>query len=346
MMKLMNISEKVIFINDENEINNIVSFLNKNGLDFDHDAEYTMALYDDLKIIGTGSFSGNVLKCIAIDEEYKGLGLANKIITNLVNEQYRRGRTHLFIYTTTKNETMFQNMGFFKIAEAESRAILLENRKNGIKKYLRELEHFKIDGKQVSCIVMNCNPFTLGHRYLIERASSLSDILHIFVVWENRSSFPAEDRFNMVKEGTKHLTNAYIHKGKDYIISNATFPSYFIKDSTKHAETHCMLDIEIFGRYISHALNITKRFVGEEPFCPVTHIYNETMKRLLPEYGIEVIEIPRIGIDKNIISATKVREFIKKGDFDSVKRLVPKSTFDYLLLKETQPIIERIKSQQ
>lgn len=69
----------------------------------------------------------------------------------------------------------------------------------------RELADYrKILSKERFCIgsiVMNCNPFTLGHRYLVEEASRQSDLLYIFVVEEDKSDFPFEDRFNMVKAG-------------------------------------------------------------------------------------------------------------------------------------------------
>ena len=86
------------------------------------------------------------------------------------------------------------------------------------------------------------------------------------------------------------------------------------------------LDLTLFGSKIAPALNISKRFVGTEPYCAVTNNYNEVMKRLLPSFGVEVCEIPRAGG----ISASRVREALDRGDIASVRRLVPASTYEYI----------------
>ena len=344
-MEFNNFQEKEIFLSDAHEVSRIKSFLLQNGLQLEGDLDYTMALYDEDKIIGTGSFASKVLKCIAVDDSYKGFAISNRIVSHLVNEEYRRGNHHLFIFTKPENYPMFKDMGFYKVAEVASSVVLLENKHKGIQGFINKISQSKREGQIISSIVVNCNPFTLGHQYLIEKASKESDFLHIFVVWEDRSSFPAQVRYDLIKEGTKHLSNVCIHKGEDYIISNATFPSYFLKDDTKVMETHCQLDLKIFGEYIAPALNINKRFVGEEPYCAVTRLYNETMKRLLPTYHIEVVEIPRLNIEENIVSASKIRAFIRQDDFNSVKRFVPKTTYDFLTSGEAESIIRKIKSE-
>ena len=54
------------------------------------------------------------------------------------------------------------------------------------------------------------------------------------------------------------------------------------------------------------------------------------MKNILPRYGVEFREIPRKTIGDEIISASKVRESLKRGDFDKIKQLVPTTTYLYL----------------
>jgi [citrate (pro-3S)-lyase] ligase len=343
-MQLYNLEERIIQLNNPIERKRIKNFLKEQGLDYDHDIEYTIAFLHENKIIATGSFSGKVLKCIAVDSKYKELGLSNKVVSLLVSEEYQRGRTHLFIYTKPSNYKMFSDMGFYKIIELPEKVVLMENDPNGIKKYIDEISNLKRKGKIISSIVMNCNPFTLGHQYLIEKAASISDVLHIFVVWEDKSTFPPEVRYKLIKNGTKHISNVIVHKGKDYIISNATFPSYFIKEGKEIVKTHAFLDLKIFSEYIAPSLNINRRFVGEEPYCPVTKAYNEAMKKLLPEYGIEVVEIPRFTVKGTPVSASKVREFLKKEEFSNIQELVPKTTYDYLISNDAKPIIKKMKN--
>ena len=184
----------------------------------------------------------------------------------------------------------------------------------------------KIPGKKTGAVVMNCNPFTLGHRYLIEEACSQVDILYVFVVEEDKSYFKFEDRIEMVRQGTKDLKQVQVLPSGKYIISKETFAQYFKKEQIISQVDDMDYDLRIFGEVIAGMLGISCRFVGEEPFDMVTRKYNETMKRILPDYGIEVIEIARVLVEGEIVSATKVRRSIENKDIDGFKRLVPPST--------------------
>lgn len=183
----------------------------------------------------------------------------------------------------------------------------------------------------VGAIVMNCNPFTLGHRYLIEQALRQCHYLAIFVVQEDYSVFPFDDRMDLIEAGTKDLEERIIliPSGR-FIISSLTFSEYFNKSELQERTIDTSMDVTLFAREIAPCMHITKRFVGEEPFDRVTKQYNETMKRVLPEYGIELVEIPRKEFDGQAISASRVRELLNQGDFDSIRSLVPETTFNYL----------------
>jgi len=161
---------------------------------------------------------------------------------------------------------------------------------------------------------MNCNPFTLGHRTLVEYAAAHCDVLHLFVVEENRSCFPTQLRFQMVAEGTADLPNVRAHLSGPYIISSATFPTYFLKRGEDAAVLQSELDITLFASRIAPALHITRRFAGEEPLDPVTARYNASMRSILPQYGITFCEIPRIAQDGQIISASRVRTLLSTLD--------------------------------
>ncbi len=339
-----NFDVRIINLNRASERKEVADFLEEHELLLEKDVDYTIGIYDNDSIIATGSLSGSVLKCIAIDSKYQGEGISNRIISLLINEEYQRGNAHLFIFTKPKNKELFEDMGFKEITSIEGKVSLLENNPNGIKNYIERLKAKRKEGSIISSIVMNCNPFTLGHQYLIEKASKISDVLHIFLVWENRSIFPNEVRLRLLEEGTRHLDNVIIHKGEDYIISNSTFPSYFIKEKNSVVKTHAMLDIKIFGEYIAPALGINRRIVGEEPKDPVTNEYNETMKELLPKYNIEVLEIPRLELDKEVISASKVRKAIKEDDYEFLKKLVPMTTYRFIQSDNAKEIIESIKA--
>ncbi|MCG8483760.1 MAG: [citrate (pro-3S)-lyase] ligase [Clostridia bacterium] len=344
-LEFAHFQERIMLLTSETEKKRIQEFLGEQDLLFDNDIEYTVALFDKEKIIATGSFCQKILKCIAVDQEYKNMGLSNRIVSHLVSEQYQRGNTHLFLYTKPENYTLFSELGFYKISEVISKVVLMENKPNGIKSYLEDISEHKHEGKDIASIVMNCNPFTLGHQYLIEYAAARNDQVNIFAVSEDKSSFPAEVRYELIKEGVKHLPNVVVHKGKDYIISSATFPSYFIKEYQDAVETHALLDLKIFGEHITPSLGIHKRYIGEEPYCHVTRTYNQIMKEVLPRYQIQVIEVPRMAVDDSAVSASIVRAYIRSNDLEKIQDLVPQTTYDFIISKEARNIIRKIQNE-
>lgn len=348
-----NLNEQIVNLQSKVERVQLEEFLKKQNLSLDREVDYTIALFDREEIVATGSLDGRILKCIAVDNDYQNMGLSAKIVTHLEREAYSRGKTQLFIYTKPENKVIFSDLGFYTIAEVQSKVVLMENRTDGIKKYLKEItqETKEVtpkngDKKNIAAIVMNCNPFTLGHQYLIEYVASSYQTLHIFVLWEDKSGFPAEIRYRLLKEGVAHLGNVVLHQGKDYIISDATFPSYFIKEFQDVVETHARLDLEIFTRYIAPALGIQKRFVGEEPYCKVTETYNSVMQEILPAHDMEVQVVPRRLSEGQPISASRVRSLIREGRLQEVKALVPETTYQFLLSPEAEGIIKSIQANQ
>lgn len=296
-------------------------FLQKMGLRYEGGADHTVFLTDeDGELLGTGSLCGSVLKYIAVDDALQGEGGAAAIVSRLAQRAYLTGRRKLFLFTKPQNEYLFRSLGFFPLASTRS-TMFMENSRRGLKNYLDSLE--KGSGVQ-GAVVANCNPFTLGHQYLMETAASMVDTLHVFVVSEDSSLFPFKTRFELVRRGTEHIKNLILHESGDYIISRSTFPTYFIKNEADAERVNTELDLALFGERIAPALGITKRFVGTEPFCPVTNKYNEAMKEVLPKYGVEVIELER----KDAISASRVRAAMEAGDIGTVRALVPDATYE------------------
>jgi [citrate (pro-3S)-lyase] ligase len=296
----------------------------------------------DFNLIATGSCFGNTLRCLAVSDEHQGEGLMNKVVSHLINVQYDKGNLHLFLYTKCKSAKFFNDLGFYKIAEIENQLVFMENRRTGFSDYLNKLLPFKKQYPKVAALVMNANPFSLGHLYLVEKAAAENDFLHLFIVSEDASLVPFKVRKNLVMEGTRHLNNICYHDTGPYIISNATFPSYFQKDSNSVVQGHALLDLTIF-KDIAQTLGINRRYVGEEPNSQVTNTYNQIMKAKLPEFGIACIEVPRKMFNTTAISASNIRQAIKDGNFDVLKELVPQTTLDYFLSNEAISVIEKIR---
>ncbi|MBB6054534.1 [citrate (pro-3S)-lyase] ligase [Tolumonas osonensis] len=314
----------------------IADFLRKNNLDIDPDIEqFIIALDDAQQIVACGGIAGRVLKCIAIDPQLRGQGLALTLMTTLINQAFTLQRYELFLYTKPENEALFTECGFHLLAKVDGQVILMENSATRLQRYCRHLTELRREGDVIGAIVMNANPFTLGHRYLVQQACKECDWVHLFVVQENASEFPYEDRLALIKAGVSDLGNLTIHPGSDYLISRATFPSYFLKDQKIINECHMALDLQLFRNAIAPALGIQRRYVGTEPLCPVTAQYNQAMAYWLttpslPSPALELHEIERRLLAKEPISACRVRTLLAQQGPAAVKGLVPESTYRYL----------------
>mgnify|MGYP003174888283 FL=1 len=182
-------------------------------------------------------------------------------------------------------------------------------------------------------IVMNCNPFTLGHQYLIESALKKVSFLYIFVVSEDKSEFKFQDRMKLVLEGTKHLSNIKVIPSGKFIISQNTFSSYFEKSKKQDIIIDTTEDVEIFARHIAPVLGVSVRFLGEEPFDMITRQYNNKMLEILPRYGIDVDIIKRKEVENQVISASKVRKLIEENKIEEIRKFVPICTLEFLIKK-------------
>ena len=332
-----------ISLKSKKDIKKLTDFLNDRDLELDDDIDYAIVLEEDNAIIASGAMSGPVLKCIAVSVDHEGEGLIGKIVTYLLLRAHHEDVNHLFIFTNPQNVLIFSELGFHEIIRIDETAVLMENKNHGFSDYLEGLAQKKVSGNKIASIVLNCNPFTLGHLYLIEKAASENDHVHLFILDENRSLFPTNIRIDLVKKGIGHLENVSVHHSGDYIISSATFPSYFLKDSQKIIDTHGRLDLKIFCQFIAPALSIKRRYAGDEPLCQVTNHYNELMKEILPEHGMELTIVKRKEKEKQVISASLVRELLKEKDFKNIKKIVPSTTLKFLQSKEAEPIIAKIK---
>ena len=334
-----------VYESDKRANRQVEELLLKEGIRRDKNLDYTCAIFDDdYNVIATGSCFGNTLRCLAVSSSHQGEGIMNQIITHLINYQFERGNYHLFLYTKTNSSKFFGDLGFYEIVKIANQIVFMENKRTGFQDYLNELSKSKHDGEKIGALVLNANPFTLGHLYLVETAAAENDWLHVFIVSEDASLVPFEVRKKLVIEGTSHLKNLIYHDSGAYIISSSTFPSYFQKDEAAVIESHANLDLEIFIK-IANALGINARYVGEEPKSLVTGIYNKIMAQKLPEHEIKCVIIPRKAIDGEIISASNVRQAIKNNTLEQIKNLVPASTYNYFTSDEAKDVIAKIQAQ-
>ncbi len=276
----------------------IRALLTKCGLDYEEGIETFVVCRPHGRLIACVGLEGNIVKCAAIEADCRGESLSLKLLSEVVHLAHERGHSHLFLYTSPENVAFFQGCGFYLLAEVPNYVSLMENTPVGIRSYCNKLKTLRKDGAVIGSIVMNANPFTLGHHYLITQAIKACDWLHLFVVAEDASLISYRDRYKLVETGIGGFEKITLHHGSEYMISRATFPAYFFKEKAKVGECCTAIDLLLFRNYIAPALGITHRYVGTEPFCATTRQYNEDMKSWLQEApsgapAVTVVEIPR-----------------------------------------------------
>ncbi len=342
--------EEVMDLGNPYDVKLIRDFLTPLGFDFNEkEVDYSVIICNlNDEVLGVASSQKNVLKYVAVAPKYRETTVFALLATHLLGrliEKYEK----IFAFTKPRNIPVFEGLGFRKIAIAEPLFCVLEYGLVGIKDFVEELKSYKKESsnlKSIASLVVNCNPITKGHLYLIEKASKESDWLYLFVVQEDLSAFPFEVRIELIKKVTAHIPNITIIPGGDYVVSGKTFPSYFLKgtDATEIIKTQAELDVAIFRDYIVPTLGINKRYVGEEVYCPTTAAYNRAMKKLLVPAGVNVIEVERKKDAKacNFISASRIREAIKENRLESVKDCLPSATWEYLTSEDSAKVREMI----
>lgn len=375
------------------ELERLQGFLARHGLAWDEGIVHSVMLEDAGEVVACGSCRDNVIVCLAVDEARRGENLLGQVFSHLVGWLVGQGRTRWFCFTKPQVRPLVEALGMHALVQTDE-AVMLESRRDGLTAYLRQVERETAEqleekagaggaraggeqvapraakaagelaggnacatgsqGTRVGAIVANCNPLTLGHLHLIRTAAAQVDVLHVFVLAAEQAFMPAADRLALVRQATADMPNVAVHSGGDYVLSPATFPTYFHKDKAVGLVANCKLDVELFAQRIAPALGITRRFVGTEPGCPVTAQYNACMAELLPQAGIELVVIPRLsvaevgthgtaqperaiptkpqveGMGPAPVSASAVRAFVQDGHLDMAAPMLPECTLRYL----------------
>lgn len=307
-------------------------FLRRYQLELEEDVDCAFGLFShEGTLLGCGCAASNILKCFAIDDTLRGQGGLGALISRLNADRMAAGYDGLFVLTRPHNKTLFSNCGFYPVVQTDQ-VLLLENRREGVERFLRQVPKAPEQAADVGAVVMNCNPLTNGHLALIRHAAQNCDFLYLFVVEENRSTLPFSDRLALVRQAAAGMERVCVCPSGPYMISSMTFPVYFLKETEDPSLLQSELDITLFGSLIAPALRISKRFAGQEPLDPTTDLYNRTMERLLPRFGVAFHETPRAALDGACISASRVRRLLEEngGVTAELLRLVPDYTGAYL----------------
>lgn len=312
----------------KNEYNAVIKLINEQDLRYEENVTDVFAIFDNGVAIATASIDYNIIKMVAIDPKYQGENLTAKLFTTIKTHLFTNNIDKYLLYTKPDKAKYFIDFGFSLIAKTEDVA-LLENKDNNIENTISKIKQdYDISDNRKAAIVMNCNPMTNGHLFLIEYVARKEKEVLVILVEEDKSFVPYLDRLNLVKESIKHLKNVKVVPSTRYIISQATFPTYFLKENSNQSLIYMNLDVLIFKNYFMSAFKIEKRYVGSEPNDLMTNSYNEVLKKELDD-KLEIVE--RFKYNNKVVSASYVRNLASLKQFEEVKKLVPIASYHYLV---------------
>lgn len=307
--------------------NELVAFLKKQNLVFE-DVERTFGVFSDAhELIGTGSRNKNIFKLFAVDPAYQSMGVMELLIQKLLEDAMDENIKEIFVYTNVDLIPMFESFHFKNLANTDKTSLLFKGK--DVYEYLEALNVPELSGV-VGAVVMNANPFTKGHEYLIDQALLEVDWLLFFLVEENVSFFSFKDRLIMAELGVYGKERVIVRPSTSFLISRATFPSYFLKEKQLIDEEHAKIDAMVFRDYFVPFFQIDKRFLGSEPLDESTLLYNNILSHILGK-EIDVKIIDRLELDGEVVSASRVRKNLVTREYEAIKPLVTEDVYAYLI---------------
>jgi [citrate (pro-3S)-lyase] ligase len=311
------------------------------GLSFEDDADDFVGIYDAGRLVAVGARAGYVLKMFAIDPAHQGGDALGTLATTLTELGRTAGHDTVFVYTRPEHAQSFEQCQFRMLVD--NGPVTLLECGPGLEAYLESHRDVIRPGLN-GAVVVNGNPFTRGHLHLVEKAADHVDTLYLFVVREDRSVFPFDARLRLAREATSHLSNVAVLETSRYAVSAGTFPSYFLKKTDEKARLQMEVDARLFATRLAPVFDIRERLVGTEPYCETTALYNQVMSEVLPLFGIGIVEVKRVGDDRGVFSATRVREALAAGDLAAVETMVPPATMAYLQSAEGRAVARRLRA--
>lgn len=359
----------IITAHDLAEAQNLLA---RAGLSLPGGHTYGLGFYEDGRMAACGFLAGDIICGICVAEHAREGGLSTAILSRLILHGRQKGISHFFIFTKASEALKFESSGFDLVGKSQDAALLEMGRPcyadwlAGVQSAIAGHD-WKVNGQgqnisprktddpnnvsqasfALGAIVMNANPFTLGHDYLARTVASACQQLLVFVVEEELSVFPFTVRFALVQKGLADADNILVLPAGPYMVSRASFPAYFTADARVGA-VHAALDSTIFATRIAPDLNIEARFAGSEPFDQVTAAYNSTMREVFKKHGITLREIPRLEKAGKAVSASRVRSLLGQTaspeSWSQLAGLLPQVTLDFLRSAQGTAVREKLKN--
>lgn len=340
----MNYIAEKLNLNELTQCEELTRFLAKFEVTYTR-CDMSCVVREEGRIIATGSVEGNTFKYFFVDESHQGHGMIRIIYDTLLTYVLEQGYVSYFGFTTPDNIPVFEALGLNLVYKTKD-ACLLEGGFGSYDKWIARIRK-KLPAKtgRRGATVMNCNPMTKGHLYLVKEARKEVDELLVFVLQEDSSLFPFEDRYRIVKDELREYDNVHVIMGGPYIISKATFPTYFIKKKDNMLDIYTSIDGGLFIDKIAKDLEIDVRFFGSEPKDLVTEQYTRMLQKMVSDSPIEMRIFPRFEVEDEPVSASAVRDLLVMDKKKDAYKLVVDHTIKFLESDEGEEIIWKMKKE-
>src|SRR5690554_6026105 len=158
---------EVLDLNNLKSMELLNHFLKESNLMLDT-LDYAIVLKDNNQIVGSCCKDKNVLKMIAIHPEYQQHNFVATLISEMQHVLFDQGYTHSFVFTPKKSKEIFISLNYHEIISVCD-VCLLEKGKQKIDDVIESIrKQINTNTSNNGAIVINGNPFTLGHQYLID----------------------------------------------------------------------------------------------------------------------------------------------------------------------------------
>ncbi len=296
-------------------------------LRFEEDFEDLIGVFEQGRLAACGARTGRLLKMLVVAPEFRGAGLIGDIVAELMRRGRDAGWDGFFIFARPCAAAAFEKLGFKPLVRHD-KAVLLEYG-NALLGYFRARAALVRSGNNGAAVI-NADPFSLGHQYLVERAAQQVDTVYVLVPSEGRFALPLQARLDLARRGTAHLPNAVVTDTGPYLLSSVTFPAYFLKPGDQPDQIQLEIDVDLFGRHIAPMFDIRARIVGTEPFDPAIRAYNQTLRQRLGRWNVRLVEIERMKVGERWLNTAYVYQALARGDWRQVEATVPPSTLAFL----------------
>jgi [citrate (pro-3S)-lyase] ligase len=215
------------------------------------------------------------------------------------------------------------------------------------KKVIEAFNNYKLIVKQkgwklkksdeIGIAVMSANPFTIGHRHLVELGSKMFDYFVIFLMQDGYDLiFDKKECQKIVEVGVSDLDNVIVAPFPEGCITWDDFCPEYNNVAARHAKNFIGINVYDLANMLVVMCkegNFSHYIAGIETDDAVTRQMCLHFKNICELNGINFIAIPRkkIGDNEKSISGTECRKLLETKQYDKLLKVLQPNVLQYII---------------